>query len=82
MAYDAAARSVVLFGGDNGRSALAGRHRTGTADLDEAGPLRPARPPGEFASMAYDSVAGNVVLFGGQNGGPGSFNDTWTWGSG
>jgi hypothetical protein len=77
MAYDAAARNVVLFGGGR-RHGVDGDTwiwdgSTWTKQTPAASP--PARSD---ASMAYDVATGNTVLFGG--GLNGSFTDTWTWG--
>ena len=66
MAYDAATGNVVLFGGNNGSSALRDTWTWDGATWTKQAPA--TRPPArEFASMAYDAATGNVVLFGGEN---------------
>jgi hypothetical protein len=82
MAYDAATRNVVLFGGSNGGRPL---RDTWTWDGSTWTKQAPATsPPARtLAAMAYDAATGDVVLFGGLNGaGVRPLNDTWTWGSG
>jgi hypothetical protein len=80
MAYDAATRSVVLFGGDNGASVdysdtWTWNGATWTQRFPAAAPL--ARQCG---SVAYDGTLGAVVLFGGFAGSwPNSLDDTWAW---
>jgi hypothetical protein len=79
MAYDAATRSVVLFG--------VGRHpRAGTWTWDGSTWTKqhPATSPParNSATMAYDAATGTAVLFGGvESDGTGVLDDTWTWGS-
>jgi hypothetical protein len=80
IAYDAAERSMVLFGGALGTSVFGD---TWTWD----GIWRPKLPatspsPRQGPAMAFDGAAGNVVLFGGSvvpfvKGA--AFGDTWTW---
>ena len=77
MAYDAATRTVVLFGG-GARFPFAD---TWTWDGSTWTKQHPATHPSarESAPMAYDAATGTVVLFGGI-GRPGqTFADTWTW---
>jgi hypothetical protein len=79
MAYDAATRTVVLFGGSSGG---------GIADLGDTWSWNgttwteqhPATsPPARlWATMAYDAATKTVVLFGGDVS-DGDINDTWTW---
>lgn len=77
MAYDAATKTVVLFGGSaniplGDTWAWNGLTRTWTQ-------LFPATSPSpRQAQVAYDSLSGTIVLFGGDGNG-GFLNDTWTW---
>ena len=48
MAYDAATRGVVLFGGNNGSAARCATLGPGTARPGRSRPPRPGRPPGNF----------------------------------
>ena len=82
MAYDAATRNVVLFGGTARHGALGDTWTWDGSTWTKQAPK--TSPPARFgASMAYDAATGNVVLFGGLNGaGVRPLNDTWTWGSG
>jgi hypothetical protein len=86
MAYDAATRTVVLFGGE--AAASAGGQYLGDTWLwdghrwSEAHP--PVSPPPRMAAaMAYDASTGTIVLFGGEGNVPpyqiGPLGDTWTW---
>jgi hypothetical protein len=82
LAYDAARRQVVLFGGNAGIDALADTWVWDGQQWTEQAP--PSSPPARFrAKMAYDGVQQRVVLFGGmelgQPGPPQSLHDTWTW---
>jgi len=80
MAYDAAAQSVVLFGGDNGQSV--DYNDTWTWNGATWTQLFPSAAPGarQCASAAYDDVLGAVVLFGGfAVSWPNSLRDTWRW---
>jgi len=75
MAYDAATRTVVLFGGADGGGNVLGDTWTwnGTTWTQQHPATSPPARAG--AMMAYDAATGTVVLFGG-----GSYlNDTWTW---
>jgi hypothetical protein len=81
MAYDAATRTVVLFGGaDSGGTVL---NDTWTWDginwtqqfPSASPPARGSNPPG----MAYDPGTRTVVLFGGEPTYSSDLNDTWTW---
>src|SRR5215469_679654 len=77
MAYDAATRNVVLFGGLSGIT----RGDTWTWDGSTWTKQRPATsPPARYnASMAYDAATGNVVLFGGLGHRTCCPSDTWVW---
>ena len=79
MAYDAATRQVVLFGGI-GRTT---RVLDGTWTWNGSTWTRRAaatRPPAEWEeSLAYDAAADNVVLFGGRVSSGKLLNATWTW---
>jgi hypothetical protein len=79
MAYDAATRTDVLFGGGDNSDGLPNDTWTwdGTAWTKQA----PAtHPPGRYsASMAYDAATGTDVLFGGQSSTHRRLKDTWTW---
>jgi hypothetical protein len=83
MAYDAATRRVVLFGGAQGRHALGdtwtwdGLAKSWTQQLPASSPS-PRR-----TMMAYDDATRTVVLFGGDTGDilpkDTFYNDTWIW---
>lgn len=79
MAYDAARKKLVLFGGWDGADVITDETWTydGTTWTKESpAHVPPAR--GEQA-MAYDAKNGEVVMFGG-NVSPGvDLNDTWVW---
>jgi hypothetical protein len=82
MAYDAARRRLVLFGGYH--TTGAGRVRLGdTWEWDgsrwerKSPPIGPS--PRNGAAMTYDSDRGRIVLFGG-SGGPSG--ETWEWDGG
>jgi hypothetical protein len=73
-AYDAATRTIVLFGGlVNGVD----RSDTWTWDGLTWAQQAPATSPHrrQMAAMAYDAATRTVVLFGG----PVTYRDTWTW---
>lgn len=85
MAYDAARRRVVLFGGQQSTSPYAvlsdtwewdgqrwERRCVELACAEQAPEARGAH------AMAYDAVRGRIVLFGGQTPG-GALDDTWEW---
>lgn len=90
MAYDAATKTVVLFGGQSGSSISAGNFRihgdtfvyngrtnSWSKETPEVSP-----PPRVSGTMAYDAAARTVLLFGGSaNPGNhvGQLNDTWAW---
>jgi hypothetical protein len=80
MAYDAARRQVVLFGGglEDGSEADDLWIWDGVAWEQVFPPLRP--PPRLQAQMAYDPVRRELVLFGGVQTDPFvQLDDTWTW---
>ena len=85
MAYDAASRQVVLFGGGGHTSNSSGVFDgTWTWNGITWTKQHPAQsPPGRvWGSMAYDSALQQVVLFGGltrPNRSGQLLNDTWTW---
>lgn len=73
MAYDAARKEVVMFGGENDDGFLEDTWTwNGTAWTNKT----PAdNPPGrEWGTMVYDAAGQEIVLFGGDG-----QNDTWTW---
>jgi hypothetical protein len=76
MAYDAARRQVVLFGGYDlaaGRVSSDTWTWDGTTWTKQSPPLSP--PAAAHASMTFDAAAQTVVLYGtGPNG-----NQTWLW---
>ena len=77
MAYDAASRQLVLFGGDQWSSTFLGDTWTwnGSRWTQVAGSGPPARTR---ASMVYDAATRQLVLFGGQSAAV-PLGDTWTW---
>jgi hypothetical protein len=79
MAYDAARREVVMFGGTDGTNRLGDTWTWDGSTWTEQHP--PASPPArDFMGMAYDAATSEVVLFGGCcNDETGLFDDTWTW---
>lgn len=82
MAYDAATRQLILFGGETGtNSGLL--NDTWTWDGTNWTQLTPGTsPPARYdASMAYDPANGTVMLFGGFGAVDNSddLNDTWIW---
>lgn len=81
MAYDAAHRQVVLFGGHDCSSTPPCPMFNDTWTWDgttwtEQHPQR-SPPARDGAAMAYDASQGQVVLFGGSAGS--ALGDTWTW---
>jgi len=89
MAYDAAARQVVLFGGDASAPGFSSSYLadTWTWDGNDWTVQHPSTvpPPRVQATMAYDNATRQVVLFGGIAQGPSHMfgppllGDTWTW---
>jgi hypothetical protein len=84
MAYDAATRNIVLFGG--GASDGGDLGDTWTWDGSTWTKQHPAASPfaRQYASMAYDAATRNIVLFGGRHFGcpcsAGYLHSPWTWG--
>jgi hypothetical protein len=86
MAYDAATKTVVLFGGHTGPSGggrfLADTWTWNGSTWTKRAPA--ASPAARYeAMMAYDAATSTVVLFGGHIGNTVSgrvLADTWTWG--
>lgn len=82
MAYDAAAKMTVLFGGSAAEQPLpSGVNDTWTWDGKTwltLSKLAGSPPPRYGAAMAYDSARKRVVLFGGMDKGV-ALNDTWEW---
>ena len=80
MTYDAATRTVVLFGGISGDGTPL--NDTWAWDGCHWSQLKPAvSPPGRsFGALAFDASSGKVILFGGgaANADP-TRNDTWSW---
>jgi hypothetical protein len=83
MAYDAATRTVVLFGGFDGYTNPLGDTWTWNGLTKSWTQHFPATSPSprQPAMMAYDDATKTVVLFSGSDGSSDytSFNDTWTW---
>jgi hypothetical protein len=77
MAYDAARREVILYGGFDGSGGDQGTWAWNGATWTL---LHPASSPGPLwhASMAYDGATKKVILFGG-NTNTGTSNQTWSW---
>jgi hypothetical protein len=77
MAYDAATREMVLFGGSaTGQPFLADTWTFNGTNWKEIAPA--TSPPGRlFASMAYDPATRVIVLFGGSD--LNALDDTWTF---
>ncbi|HET9304409.1 MAG TPA: kelch repeat-containing protein [Candidatus Sulfotelmatobacter sp.] len=77
MAYDAAGKNIVLFGGDDGTSYL-----NDTWILNGSGWVQlhpPVSPSVRTASaMGFDRPTGKIVMFGGFNGAQ-YLGDTWIW---
>lgn len=90
MAYDAATREIVLFGGSGSDGELGdtwiwdGSTWAPVCGTHESGATAPCGPDARSgASFAYDATAGDLVLFGGcctnTGSGPGPLAD-WLWG--
>jgi len=76
LAFDAAHKTVVLFGGDPGGSPLGDTWMWDGSLWTQVGDTGPdAR---HRSAAAFDAARGQVVLFGGAAG-QGLFGDTWTW---
>ncbi len=82
MAYDAARRRVVMFGGT---SAFATGNLGDTWEWDgtrfsEVTPASGVRPSARTAAaMVYDAARKRIVMFGGVTGSGSAFGDTWEW---
>ncbi|TMF95551.1 MAG: hypothetical protein E6I10_09615 [Chloroflexi bacterium] len=81
MAYDAATKTVVLFGGirGDGSPPLGDTWTWDGCRWMQASPS--TSPPGRsFGALAFDASSGKLILFGGgsANADPGR-NDTWSW---
>ncbi|MCI4367991.1 MAG: PKD domain-containing protein [Thermoplasmata archaeon] len=78
FAWDAASRSLVLFGG-SGDYGLLNETWSFSSGLwqNETGPLAPS--PRTFPLLSNDSADGYLVLFGGVGSDPVPFNDTWVF---
>ncbi len=79
MAYDAALREVVLFGGSYSYPDYFGDTWTwdGTTWTQQSSSRFP--PSRVRMGMAYDALQRQVVLFGGFDGGVQKLGDTWLW---
>jgi hypothetical protein len=82
MAYDAATKHVVMFGGEGCSHHACGNYLAATAVWDGTHWNRPAvsvePSPRIDPSMAYEGAGEVILLFGGASEG-GSTNQTWTW---
>lgn len=82
MAYDPVRRTVLLFGGWNGKQLLGDTWEWDGRDWRQV-PTARAPSPREAPAMAMDPVRNRIVLFGGNVGGgfPNwkESNDTWEW---
>jgi hypothetical protein len=82
MAYDAATRTVLLFGGEgmSSQGEYGGLSDTWSWNGTTWTKLSPAASPGgsDSDSMAYDAATGTVLLFGGGCCNPG-LGQTWSW---
>jgi hypothetical protein len=78
MAYDAARKRVILFGGG---TASVARNDTWEWDGQQWTLRTPATsPPARWQhAMAYDSVRKRIVLFGGRDERSALLGDTWEW---
>jgi cysteine-rich repeat protein len=86
MAYDAARKQIVMFGGGGAITTFPRPNtvlsdtwlRTGSAAWTQ--PAAFAEPPARYRSAtAYDPIRKKVVLFGGQSNATTMLNDTWEW---
>lgn len=79
IAYDAARKEVVMFGGLGPGAPLADTWTWDGATWTERHPVN-VPPARSVAELAYDPVSERVVLFGGYNSTTFlGFGDTWTW---
>jgi hypothetical protein len=82
MAYDAATKTVVLFGGRNDTRQVQLRDTwiwDGTTWAKQFPKRSPPARSFDSGGMAYDNATGTVVLFGGSGGNGAAFGDTWVW---
>lgn len=79
MAYDAARRVIVLFGGiDSSFGLLADTWEWDGATWTQRRPS--TAPAGRYSmAMTFDVRRGRVVLYGGQDPNHGNFGDLWEW---
>jgi hypothetical protein len=77
VAYDAAHRQVVLFGGFDGTSFLGDTWTWNGSTWHQRAPAT-SPSPRDDASMAYDSTHHRVILFGGVDATQ-AYADTWAW---
>jgi len=79
MAFDAATRTVVLFGGYGPDSFFGdtwvwdGTAKTWTRKFPATS------PSARGTTRTYDAATKQVVIFAGEDGGPSFLDDTWTW---
>lgn len=77
MAYDAAGKKVVLFGGYDATGYLNDTWVfDGSTWAQVSTPNAPS--PRAASAMAYDRIAGKIIMFGGFNGSQ-YLGDTWIW---
>lgn len=78
MAYDAARKETVLFGGIGASGALADTWVwNGETWTQRTSTISP--PPRSMGSMAWDAATQKVILFGGATPGNSALGDTWSW---
>lgn len=79
MAYDAARKQVVLFGGATSGVVFSDFwHWDGTTWTDFATTVSVLPPPRASATMVYDEARGRIVLYGGYDGTK-YLDDVWEW---
>ncbi len=83
VAYDAARKRIVMFGGRTFDANLNNIPIDSTFEWNGSGWGRLATSGGPVArwgaGMVYDSVRRRIVLFAGQGAQPSAFGDTWEW---
>ncbi|WP_438031795.1 Kelch repeat-containing protein [Sorangium sp. So ce204] len=77
MAYDAARRRIVLFGGEFADQARGDTWEWDGTDWIAVALSGRSPPPRYDHAMAYDPERGGVVLFGGRS--DSALSDTWRW---
>jgi len=77
MAYDAARRRVVLFGGNSLQALLGDTWRWDGEDWTQVADTGPSPRSGH--AVAYDDGRSVLVLFGGHSSGDALNGDTWRW---